>query len=390
MKKDQSASNQSRFPLDLASLLSWSGPSLATDRRIRQAGFFTPITLGAIGKPTLRTNKLDYAPGELATFTAGGFSLGARVRFSLADDPSRPGLDGIANSYGAFLVRDGAEGDLDGRTNGAVTTTWRVPSGPGIPSALGATVTLTAQEVKAGNDRIYGTADDRVVATATTSFRDASTGVTLNQAVTVTLDETAGIQNEATGGGGDLDDNDIKIDGINGVNDPAIPDFPRAFADFLGTYVNSAIGSALSGYNGVNQGLESFAIPAGASAVSFVGPTGQPLSGLNSNLSTRAQSPDDKGFPIFLYTDSANDNIILGRVGTSSGGPISMKRSQAERWWVERSGRFNLPRLSTALREAHLRPKTTRSAWRICSISAPRQRLKAIHLPTRPPAKTSF
>jgi VCBS repeat-containing protein len=303
--KDQSASNQSRFPLDLASLLSWSGPSLATDRRIRQAGFFTPITGGAIGKPTLRANKLDW------------------VRFSLADDPSRPGLDGIANSYGAFLVRDGAEGDLDGRTNGAATTTWRVPSGPGIPSALGATVTLTAQEVKAGNDRIYGTADDRVVATATTSFRDASVGIR-SMGVGTTIDETKGNQNGGLPVGsysGDLDDNDITIDG---GSDQAIPDFPQIFASRLielKVDPNSAIGSALSGYNGGNLGLESFTVVDGASAVSFVGSNGQPLSGLNSKLNTRAITSDVSGFPIFLYTDPTNDNIVLGRAGTSSGGP---------------------------------------------------------------------
>ena len=40
------------------------------------------------------TDKADYAPGELVTITASGFTPESTVRFSLADDPADPGADG--------------------------------------------------------------------------------------------------------------------------------------------------------------------------------------------------------------------------------------------------------------------------------------------------------
>lgn len=130
MTKDQSASFQNQSSLNLSSLLSWSGLGQAKDRRTAQEMVFSPLMRADSGMPSVRTNKGDYAPGEVATFIAAGFSLGATVRFSLADDPKRPGVDGKADRYGL--------------RNGAVTTTWRVPNGPGTPSSLGATVNLTA------------------------------------------------------------------------------------------------------------------------------------------------------------------------------------------------------------------------------------------------------
>ncbi|MFY7695335.1 MAG: hypothetical protein ACOVQK_03240, partial [Cyanobium sp.] len=235
-------------------------------------------------KPVIRTNKADYAPGETVDLQATGFAVGSTVRFSLADDPNRPGVDGKADVYGAFLVRDGGPGDLDGQPNGAVSTRWNVPNGPGIPSALGATVNLVAQDVKAGRDRIYGTADDGVGVSASTSFRDGPSGL-VTTGVGATIDETKGNQNAATGGyAGDLDDNDITIDMES--TDPNTPDFPAVFRDRLISLTanpSTSIGSALSGYDGINSGLEIFTT-GGSAAVSFVGVDGKPLVAFDSKL----------------------------------------------------------------------------------------------------------
>ncbi|MFN5220772.1 MAG: hypothetical protein ACK5FE_07690, partial [Cyanobacteriota bacterium] len=97
--------------------------------------------------PSVITDKLDYRPGETAMITASGFQPGETITFSIADDPQDHGDDGDADLYQPFSVKDGGAGDLDGKANGQVVTTWFVPtdddgSGSGTPDALNASLLL--------------------------------------------------------------------------------------------------------------------------------------------------------------------------------------------------------------------------------------------------------
>ena len=104
---------------------------------------------------SVTTDKADYAPGSVATFVVTGVKVGSSTFFQVADLPSAPGLDGVADVYAPFQVLDGGAGDLDGLANGTVTAQWQVPSDG---SATGASLQLTA------------TSGDR---TALTTFSDA-------------------------------------------------------------------------------------------------------------------------------------------------------------------------------------------------------------------------
>ena len=101
------------------------------------------------------TDEADYAPGSTATFTAIGVEPGSSVTFQIADNPSTPGVNGIADIYAPFSVTDGGAGDADGLANGVVIAHWQVPADG---RATGATLQLTATS-------------DRQTATAT--FSDA-------------------------------------------------------------------------------------------------------------------------------------------------------------------------------------------------------------------------
>ena len=126
---------------------------------------------------SVTTNQADYAPGQTAIFTSNS-SVGGAVQYRVAhttgvgadgiwgtaDDELGPSLSGSLPWY----VVDGGAGDLDGVANGAITTSWFVNS-----DALNQSFLLTAQQVEAGGDGAFGTADDVAVGTAaTTSFTD--------------------------------------------------------------------------------------------------------------------------------------------------------------------------------------------------------------------------
>ncbi|WLG88225.1 T1SS-143 repeat domain-containing protein [Pseudomonas cucumis] len=124
----------------------------------------------------------------------------------------------------------------------------------------------------------------------------------------VSLDETTGLQNATATPGATEDAND---------NDTALP-LPSAFSTRLTALgAGTAMDAALSGYTGVvgNTGSNAFTISGATSAtdVSFVDSNGAPLNGLDSGLDTL------DGTSIFLYTDTVNNNILLGRVGGATG-----------------------------------------------------------------------
>ncbi|WLG42549.1 DUF5801 repeats-in-toxin domain-containing protein [Pseudomonas sp. FP1740] len=127
----------------------------------------------------------------------------------------------------------------------------------------------------------------------------------------VTLDETAGLQNATatSGSAGDADDNDILLGSL-----------PSTFSTRLTALgAGTATGAALSGYTGAagNTGSNAFSVSADPGAtitnISFVDSTGAPLNGVDSGLDTL------DGTSILLYTDTSNDNILVGRAGSATG-----------------------------------------------------------------------
>ncbi|WP_224794478.1 DUF5801 repeats-in-toxin domain-containing protein, partial [Pseudomonas fluorescens] len=261
--------------------------------------------------PTVTTNLEDYAPGSTAIITASGFAAGSTVMLEVdhaigagADSVWGTSDDVLDTNTGAghepWSVTDGGAGDLDGQVNGSVTTSWYVNP----DDSAGATFLLTA--ASAGADGVVGTGDDAV---ATTSFTDSVLGVVAT-GEDVTLDETAGLQNTTATPtpAGDADDNDILVASL-----------PSTFTTRLAALgAGTATGAALSGYTGAagNTGSNAFTITAdpGASItdISFVGISGAPLNGVDSGLDTL------DGIDILLYTDT-NNNIVLGRAGSSTG-----------------------------------------------------------------------
>ncbi|MCP3751869.1 DUF5801 repeats-in-toxin domain-containing protein, partial [Pseudomonas sp. SBB6] len=147
-------------------------------------------------------------------------------------------------------------------------------------------------------------------APASTAISVASALSVVATGVNVSLDETAGLQNNTATASpaGDADDNDILLTAL-----------PSAFAARLTALgAGTATGAALSGYTGAvgNTGSDAFTITAapGGSVtdVSFSDSLGAPLNGLDSGLDTL------DGTSILLYTDS-NNNILVGRAGGPAG-----------------------------------------------------------------------
>ncbi|WP_256676197.1 DUF5801 repeats-in-toxin domain-containing protein [Pseudomonas sp. SCB32] len=144
---------------------------------------------------------------------------------------------------------------------------------------------------------------------ATASFTD-SNPIVVATGVTVTQDETAGLQNATATPTPPEDAND---------NDILLASLPNAFTTRLTALgAGTAMGAALSGYTGAanNTGSNAFTITAAPGGsitdISFVGSNGTALNGLDSGLLTLNNTH------ILLYTDT-NNNIVLGRAGGPSG-----------------------------------------------------------------------
>jgi hypothetical protein len=125
----------------------------------------------------------------------------------------------------------------------------------------------------------------------------------ITYASTVTLDESTGLQNATStpGSAGDADDNDILESAL-----------PAAFSTRLSALgAGTAINGALSGYNGANSGANAFSFTtADATGLAFTDAGGLALNGAPSGMSTTAGNE-----PILLYTDTSNNNILLGKAG---------------------------------------------------------------------------
>ncbi|WPG39667.1 DUF5801 repeats-in-toxin domain-containing protein [Variovorax sp. EBFNA2] len=118
---------------------------------------------------------------------------------------------------------------------------------------------------------------------------------------TVTLDESANLQNLAAtpAAPGDSNDNDISASSL-----------PTAFSTRLTAQgAGTAINAALSGYNGTNTGTNAFTftVTGTVTDMSFTDANGAPLNGQDSGLNTA------DGENIFLYTDTTNNNVVYGK-----------------------------------------------------------------------------
>ncbi|MBT2335387.1 hypothetical protein J7E49_15895 [Variovorax paradoxus] len=123
---------------------------------------------------------------------------------------------------------------------------------------------------------------------------------------TVTLDESANLQNLAATPAiaGDSNDNDI-----------AASSLPVAFSTRLTAQsVGTAINAALSGYNGTNTGTNAFtfSISGTVTDISFTDVNGAALNGFDSGLNTAG------GEDIFLYTDTTNNNVVYGKTALNA------------------------------------------------------------------------
>src|SRR5262245_30935813 len=111
----------------------------------------------------------------------------------------------------------------------------------------------------------------------------------------VTHDETAGLQNSAATPNvpGDANDDDVAVSAL-----------PPVFSDrliTLGFNPNTAIGAAESNGNVIQIN------GTGITDLGFTDTSGNPLNGLDSGLNTT------DGQDILLFTDTANNNIVLGK-----------------------------------------------------------------------------
>ncbi|MGJ3704377.1 DUF5801 repeats-in-toxin domain-containing protein [Variovorax sp. AFSI2.2] len=120
---------------------------------------------------------------------------------------------------------------------------------------------------------------------------------------TVTLDESDGLQNAVATPAPAEDGND---------NDILVTSLPATFTTRLtAAGAPAPTKAALSGYTGSGTGANAFTFSGtGAfTGMSFTDAAGAPLNGLDSGLNTA------DGDDIFLYTDTTNNNVVLGKTG---------------------------------------------------------------------------
>ena len=125
---------------------------------------------------------------------------------------------------------------------------------------------------------------------------------------TVTLDETAGLQNSVVTPNppnppGDADDNDV-----------AVSTLPLAFSSRLtadGAVVTTP--PAINGAESNGNVISISGVTGTISNLAFTDANGGPLDGDSSGLTTT------DGTPILLFSDAVNDNIVLGRTGGVAG-----------------------------------------------------------------------
>ena len=150
--------------------------------------------------------------------------------------------------------------------------------------------------------------------------------IVVDPLVTTVHDETSGLQNatESFGITGDDDDNDILVSELP-------PDFANRLVE-LGLdpdsdgLTNDAIGAALSGYDGSNNGADAFTVNPGEFEIAnlkFTDGNGADHDGTAWIYDNSPVTATDGGNELFLFTDDGDDNILLIRKGTTTDGGIT-------------------------------------------------------------------
>jgi DNA-binding CsgD family transcriptional regulator len=83
----------------------------------------------------------DNAPGHIVAIRLSNIKIGSTYMFQVWDLLYAPGANGEVDAYKPFTVTDGGEGDLDGKANGQIVTTWTVHQDQDL---VDATLSLTA------------------------------------------------------------------------------------------------------------------------------------------------------------------------------------------------------------------------------------------------------
>ncbi|MBF9059562.1 Ig-like domain-containing protein, partial [Rhodobacterales bacterium HKCCSP123] len=136
---------------------------------------------GAGKDAVIFTDLEDYAPGSTAYITIDGIEYGSSVVFEV-DHVSYPGEDGEwgtfddvtyqlgGGGHDPWYVTDGGSGDLDGKIDGSITTSWYVNPDDSLDERF----LLSGQVVEAGADQEFGTLDDHYTPVVVyTTFTDS-------------------------------------------------------------------------------------------------------------------------------------------------------------------------------------------------------------------------
>jgi hypothetical protein len=95
----------------------------------------------------LWTNKLDYAPGSTAILNGSGFQLGETIELQVLHTDGTPDSGPGHAGHDPWFVTDGGAGDLDGKVDGKIQTTWYVNP----DDSAGSSFQATALGLSSGN-----------------------------------------------------------------------------------------------------------------------------------------------------------------------------------------------------------------------------------------------
>ena len=118
-------------------------------RRLRLEALEDRLLLAA----NIWTDHLDYAPGATAQITGSGFAAGEPVQLQVLHTDQVPNT---GSGHTPWIVTDGGSGDLDGRMDGSLQTTWYVNP----DDSLGASFQLTASGLNSGEVATTAFTDD--------------------------------------------------------------------------------------------------------------------------------------------------------------------------------------------------------------------------------------
>jgi hypothetical protein len=129
----------------------------------------------------LWTNKLDYAPGSTAILNASGFQPGETVEFQVLHTDGIPNSGPGHSGHDPWFVTDGGAGDLDGKANGKIETSWYVNP----DDSAGSTFQATAVGLSSGDSAQARFADATPEPDPT--FSPAAPTTVINSSIRITI-----------------------------------------------------------------------------------------------------------------------------------------------------------------------------------------------------------